>query len=453
MALSVQTAPKSTGTRPELHCEAERGELSAVRRLLAKCAAVNAVYQGTTALCQAASHGHAAVVQCLIARGAAFDVGLSPIFAAAQHGHVEVVRKLVAAAAGTPGVLDRQDNKGRTCLWHASSSDWQHGTQIVQLLLDAGVAVDSADDVGMTPLHAAASCGRHEAVRLLLAAKAAVECRDSEGRTALMCAVQGRELRHSRWASTPAKYSSTPGHKAVVQELLAAGADVDAADNSSNTPLHAAVRCGHVSVIRPLLAAGPNVAATNSLGVPPLHAAASRGSVEIVELLLAAGASPSAPDSKGNTPLQLAAMDTVHEPSDYLGRPQHPSPAQHAAVVQRLAAAGAPINAANTEGMTPLHLAAVYRQPWTERGAVVHQLLQAGAAHNAADSKGRTPLHVANAGSSTWLSGRGRGTAAGRGSCLCCGPPRHDTATHGSSSCTPSGGAAAVETRCSCECC
>lgn len=62
----------------------------------------------------------------------------------------------------------------------------------------------------------------------------------------------------------------------------------------------------------------------------------------------------------------------------------------HAAVVERLLQAGAPVNAADNGGVTPLMLA-------SHEGhlAVVHQLLDAGALANATNDGNDTALHIA----------------------------------------------------------
>jgi ankyrin repeat protein len=73
----------------------------------------------------------------------------------------------------------------------------------------------------------------------------------------------------------------------VVQQLLAAGADVNAADNTGATALHVAVNlhvparaimeqaaAAKLSVVQQLLAAGADVHATTNLGSTALHVAA-----------------------------------------------------------------------------------------------------------------------------------------------------------------------------------
>ena len=122
-------------------------------------------------------------------------------------------------------------------------------------------------------------------------------------------------------------------------------------------------------MVEQLLAAGADVDATNCDGQTALHYAHSTGVV--VEKLLAAGAAVNKPDKRGWTALHYAA-----------DRGQN-------AVVERLLAGGADANATNCDGESALHWAA-------SKGAdVVVQMLLAAGCRNLADRGGQTALHVA----------------------------------------------------------
>jgi ankyrin repeat protein len=84
-------------------------------------------------------------------------------------------------------------------------------TAVVQLLLEAGAAVDAVDEEDNTALHLAAWNGHTPVVQLLLDAQASVNAAGNERATAL-------------------HYAAYDGHIEVVQLLLEAGAAVNAAD-------------------------------------------------------------------------------------------------------------------------------------------------------------------------------------------------------------------------------
>ena len=109
---------------------------------------------------------------------------------------------------------------------------------------------------------------------------------------------------------TPLHWAASGGHATIAAALIAAGAEVNAANNpAGDTPLHRAVRYDHASVVSLLLAAEADVNATNGVGNTPLHRAASRCNPAIVRTLIAAGADVNAkanPSRYGATPLNGA---------------------------------------------------------------------------------------------------------------------------------------------------
>ncbi len=113
------------------------------------------------------------------------------------------------------------------------------------------------------------------------------------------------------------KKGRTPLHLAEklreVEALIAAGADVDAADAEGNTPLHAADNSE--DVIRAVIKGGANVDSLNKLGQTPLHSAICRdtGFPKIVKILVDAGASIDVQDELGQTPL-FCAVHAGHSP-------------------------------------------------------------------------------------------------------------------------------------------
>ena len=80
------------------------------------------------------------------------------------------------------------------------------------------------------------------------------------------------------------------GNVAGIRTLLAAGADIDAADASGFTPLHLAAGEGHVDVVTALLATGAYPEAEAEGGVTPLHLARTNKHYKIANMLKQAGA-------------------------------------------------------------------------------------------------------------------------------------------------------------------
>jgi ankyrin repeat protein len=97
------------------------------------------------------------------------------------------------------------------------------------------------------------------------------------------------------------------GHDALVDILLTAGADPNAASQNAFkvTPLHSACAISNIDIVKKLLAAGADVNAKQMRGVTPLHSAAHNNRTDIVDLLLAHGADPNAQMDDGKTPFDM----------------------------------------------------------------------------------------------------------------------------------------------------
>jgi 2,3-bisphosphoglycerate-independent phosphoglycerate mutase len=81
--------------------------------------------------------------------------------------------------------------------------------------------------------------------------------------------------------------------------------------------LHEAARQGQLQTVQQLLEAGADVNATSILGFNPLYTAAGRGHHNVVKLLLAAGANFNAADPIGRTPLCEAARGIIMRQCSY----------------------------------------------------------------------------------------------------------------------------------------
>ncbi len=170
----------------------------------------------------------------------------------------------------------------------------------------------------------------------------------------------------------PLLQAAFKGHMTIVETLLAHGAEVNQADKVGDTPLLLAAQDGHTDIVQALLAHGAEVNKADKVGDTPLLLAAENGHTTIVQALLAHDANVNHANQDGDTPLKQAAQNG------------------HTDIVQALLTYGANVNQANQKGITPLLLAA--QDGHTD---IVQALLTYGANVNQANQEDITPLRQA----------------------------------------------------------
>ncbi len=166
-----------------LHVAAVRDQAKAVAALLAAGANPDlAPRGGHPPLWTAASAGRREAVEALLEAGVNPNrlYRWSPLHWAASNGHGDVVRVLLAHGAD-PAI---EDHRGRTPL------DQAKGSEVVAALLEAGVDPDRQYG-GYTPLHNAAALDDAAMVETLLAHGADPNMRDDRGRTPALIAEAG----------------------------------------------------------------------------------------------------------------------------------------------------------------------------------------------------------------------------------------------------------------------
>jgi len=97
------------------------------------------------------------------------------------------------------------------------------------------------------------------------------------------------------------------GDRAAVQALVAAHADLNAADADGATPAHWAAENDSLAVMDALIRGGARLDLPNRFGVTPITLAARNGSAGMLEKLLSAGIDPNVARGQGETALMTAA--------------------------------------------------------------------------------------------------------------------------------------------------
>jgi ankyrin repeat protein len=260
---------------------------------------------GLTPLLFAAREGCAACVEALVEAGADMNLPdpdeVTPLLMALLNARFDAAAALIDAGAN----VDKWDWWGRTPLYAAidyntlptggrfdrPSADRATGTEIIGRLLEAGAnpnpqlkllppyrnvlddrGADPLITIGTTPLIRAAKGADLPAIELLLAHGALPDLPQDEGVTALM-AVSGL-----KWLSinTRGRYVTEPEAVAAARLLLAAGADINLADDLGQTALHGAASRGWNDLVTLLVENGADLTAADVDGATPLDAALGR---------------------------------------------------------------------------------------------------------------------------------------------------------------------------------
>lgn len=176
-------------------------------------------------------------------------------------------------------------------------------------LVAGGAAVNATDARGRTPLHVATFARQREAIRALVKAGADLQRLENDRydavtiasvaddedtlRVLLQLGASARQTT-SRYDGTALIAAAHLGHDGVVRQLIAAGAPLDHVNNLHWTAAIEAVVLGdggtrHQATLKALIDAGANLQLADRTGQTPLALARARGYTAMVAMLEAAG--------------------------------------------------------------------------------------------------------------------------------------------------------------------
>ena len=224
---------------------------------------------------------------------------------------VPAIRRLLAE---DPSLARSADGFGSTVLMHAAASG---SIAVMRTLIEAGAEVGAANSRGATAMHWAQPDAAK--VALLLSKGAAVDPKTVEGRTPLYVAatlaagIPSMQLLLEAGANPNADtlVGATPLFPAVnssagmTKLLLDKGADPNRVTKSGATPI---LFTRDAAVVELLIARGADVRARSKVGETALMDAATRGDAAAARMLIAKGADVNARDHRGYTALMFAAQ-------------------------------------------------------------------------------------------------------------------------------------------------
>jgi len=180
----------------------------------------------------------------------------------------------------------------------------------LQRLVASGASLNATDAHGRTPLHVATFAGQREAIRALVKACADLNRLDSDrydavtiasvaddGQTLKVLLELGASAKQvtSRYDGTALIAAAHLGHDGVVRQLITAGAPLDHVNNLHWTAVIEAIVLGdggprHQATLKALIDAGAKLQLADRSGQTPLALAKARGYSAMVALLEKAGA-------------------------------------------------------------------------------------------------------------------------------------------------------------------
>ncbi|XP_033104684.1 probable protein S-acyltransferase 23 isoform X2 [Anneissia japonica] len=207
------------------------------------------------------------------------------IFSAVKSGFLIRVQEMIEEEG--PEVLSSTDEKGHTPVhWAALGGH----TNIIRLMVDhkANLDVQSKNDLGPRPIHWACVNGHVAVADILLQAGVNIDTIDNKGCSPLIISCQY-------------------GQTTLACYLMAKGARLQLTDREGDNALHWAAFKGHCELTRLLIYSGFNPRQIDNYGQTPLHLACISGDLNTVKMLCEQdGVEIDRPDHNHKTPMMLA---------------------------------------------------------------------------------------------------------------------------------------------------
>ncbi|XP_066996191.2 ankyrin-1 [Anabrus simplex] len=299
-----------------LHLAALRGCEVSVNLLLHYDADVNArdAWGGTPLHCCAWLGRFNCMVLILLRGGvdinAAMNKGWTSLHLAAKEGHTQCVKLLNLAGCDT----DPEDDEGNTPLMRSMLED---KFDCMQVLLERRASIFTMNNKSESPLKIAVMNGPNFFNKFISLTNPHVMNNKGQKLTHLLASeseeflrivlVRGLAVNTQDFGGfTPIHYAARDGKPGCIKLLLEYGANINAFNKLRETALHLAATRTDADCLVQLLANGADINIASLTGDTALHYAAARGNESGIRYLLKCGAAVNVVNDSGETPVMVA---------------------------------------------------------------------------------------------------------------------------------------------------